>query len=88
MLDLPMIIPKNSNMDKDYITRSRQPLFQSYQYNGRPALSYSSETQEDSNLKKAPLVDTTRALNVYIKMSKSTHKREKDILKAHNMSPF
>ncbi|MFC2073964.1 DUF3488 domain-containing protein [Campylobacterota bacterium] len=55
MLDIPILEPVKANIDKDFITRSLQPIINTYIYEGRSTLSYKLPKEDPKILEKSPL---------------------------------
>ena len=88
MLDLPLSVAKDASIDKDYISLSKRKLFETYQYNGRSALQYSSAKEPLKNLEKALKVDTKRDPKTYTELLKAIDRNEKDEIKAKKLLNF
>ncbi|MDF1881247.1 DUF3488 domain-containing protein [Sulfurimonas sp. MAG313] len=88
MLDLPLIIPSKSSLDSDYITLSQKPLYQSYQYNARSALSFSTRKESQKSLEKSLKVDKNRDPRVYKRLLRTINIQNKDSIKAQKLLIF
>ena len=88
MLDLPLGLIKDASIDKDYITLSKRPLMDIYQYNGRSALNYLSVKEPLKSLNIALKVDINRDPKIYNQLKNTIDINAKDEIKAQKLLDF
>jgi len=88
MLDLPLIIPQESSLDGDYITKSKLPIIETYTYDARSSLAYKTQTADRKTLLKALQVNEQRNPKIYSKLKESIDTNQYDYIKAQKLLNF
>jgi len=88
MLDIPILSLKDTYVDEDYITLSKKPLFEVFQYKGKSALQYISLPSTQDTLEKALVVDPKRDPKTSKKLLEAIDINEKDRIKAQQLLVF
>lgn len=88
MLDLPLVSLKDAHIDADYISLSKLPLFEIFQYSGKSALNYISLDSSKTSLQKALLVDKNRDPRTSKKLLEEININQKDSIKAQELLQY
>ncbi len=88
MLDIPILEPVKAKIDKDFITRSLQPIIDTYIYEGRSTLAYKLPKENPNVLGKALYVDKDRDPKTYNALLRSIDIKADDLTKANALLSF
>ena len=88
MLDIPLLNPTNSVMDRDFITRSHQSIINTYTYTGRSALEYVLPKEDPQVLQKALHFDKDRDSRIYKELRERIDINTDDESKANKLVAF
>ncbi len=88
MLDIPLLQPLKTTIDKDFITRNHQLVKETLYYDGRSALEYTLPKEYPQILTKALRVDKNRDPRTYAALMNTIDTRADDMSKANGLLKF
>ncbi len=88
MLDIPLLSPKKGFIDRDFIARSSKPVYDTYYYDARSALSFTTAEENEHDLLKALRFDKARDEKTYEALLKVIDPQADDLTKAKQLLGF
>ncbi len=88
MLDIPLLQPVKTSIDKDLITRNHEPVKETLYYDGRSALGYTLPKESPPILMRALRVDTNRDARTYTALMNAIDPKADDLSKANELLKF
>jgi len=88
MLDIPLLQPLKTTIDKDFITRSHQAVKETFYYEGRSALNYRLPKEAPKLLNRALHIDKNRDPRAYKTLRDTIDVNADDLSKANKLLAF